>query len=213
MRYTFTLVAAVLGLAFINASGALAADEKANEVAVGYIHSVDLKANSFVLGGKNESQTKFRVLVEVEGNREPAHLLLDGKKATFQAAIQPKRKASVTYVKVSKDDLWVWKVEVTSAASSPAGGGKVKTQVMDGYLHSVDLKAGSFVLGGKNESQTTFKFGVKTGERRADCLLLLDGKMANPATAIKPGRKATVTYVKVGDDLGASKLEVMSTAK
>jgi hypothetical protein len=116
MRYAFTFVAAVLGLAFIDASSALAADEKVNDVAVGYIHSVD-------------------------------------------------------------------------------------------------LKAGSFVLGGRNESQTTFRIGVKTGERRSDCLLLLDGKMANPATAIKPGRKATVTYVKVGDDLGASKLEVTSAAK
>ena len=54
--------------------------------------------------------------VEIEGNREAAHLLLDGKKTAFEAAIQPKRKASVTYVKVSKDDLWVWKVAVTSAA-------------------------------------------------------------------------------------------------
>ena len=95
----------------------------------------------------------------------------------------------------------------------PPPGVAADAQVMDGYLHSVDLKAGSFVLGGKNESQTTFRFGVKTGERRADCLLLLDGKTANPATALKPGRKATVTYVKVGDDLGASKLEVMSAAK
>ena len=61
-------------------------------------------------------QTTFRVAVKVEGKREAAHVLLDGQKATFEAAIQPKRNASVTYVKVSKDDLWVWKVEVTSAA-------------------------------------------------------------------------------------------------
>lgn len=82
----------------------------------GWIHSVDLKTKSFVLGGKNESQTTVRVAVKVEGKREAAHVLLDGKKATFEAAIQPKRRASVTNVKVSKDDLWVWKVEVTSAA-------------------------------------------------------------------------------------------------
>ena len=131
---------------------------------------------------------------------------------SLKAAIKPGRKASVTSVTVGKD-LWVTKLEVTSAASAPAEEGKVKPQVMDGYIHSVDLKAGSFVLGGKNESQTTFRVGVKTGEKRADCLLLLDGKMANPETAIKPGRKASVTYVKVGDDLGASKVEVTSAAK
>ena len=97
--------------------------------------------------------------------------------------------------------------------SALAAEEKGKPRVMDGWLHSVDLKAGSFVLRGKNESQTTFRIGVKTGERRDDCLLLLDGKLANLETAFKPGRKAAVTYVKVGDDLGASKLEVTSAAK
>ena len=100
-----------------------------------------------------------------------------------------------------------------NASNALAAEEKGKAQVMDGWLHSVDLKAGTFVLRGKRESQTTFRIGVKTGERRADCLLLLDGKMANPETAIKPGRKATVTYVKVGDDLGAAKLEVMSASE
>ena len=100
-----------------------------------------------------------------------------------------------------------------NASSALAAEEKGKPRVMDGWLHSVDLKAGSFVLRGKNESQTTFRIGVKTGEKRDDCLLLLDGKMANLETAFKPGRKATVTYVKVGDDLGASKLEVTSAAK
>ena len=121
MRYTFTVVAAILALVFImefaSADSAQAAEGKLKpQIMDGWIHSVDLKAKSFVLGGKNESQTTFRVAVKVEGNREPAHVLLDGKKATFEAAIQPKRKASVTYVKVAADDLWVWKVEVTSAA-------------------------------------------------------------------------------------------------
>ena len=100
-----------------------------------------------------------------------------------------------------------------SASNALGAEEKGKAQVMDGWLDSVDLKAGTFVLHGKRESQTTFRIGVKTGERRADCLLLLDGKMANPETAFKPGRKATVTYVKVGDDLGASKIEVTSAAK
>ena len=118
MRYAFTVVvAAIFGLAFLSASSAPAGEGKLKpQVVDGWIHSVDLKAKTFVLGGKNESQTTFRVAVEIEGKREAAHLLLDGKKATFEAAIQPKRKASVTYVKASKDDLWVWKVEVTSAA-------------------------------------------------------------------------------------------------
>jgi len=207
MRYAFTFVAAILCLAFIHASIALAADEKVNDVAVGYIHSVDLKAGTFVLGGRNESQTTFRFGVN-RGERE-AYILLDGKKPkSLKAAIKPGCKASVTSVTVGKD-LWVTKLEVTSAAKE----GKVNPQVMKGYIHSMDLKAGTFVLGGKSESQTTFRVGVKTGEKRADCLLLLDGKMANPETAIKPGRKASVTYVKVGDDLGASKLEVTSAAK
>lgn len=114
MVKTFTFVMVVLGLALLNASYA-GADEKAKpEVMDGWIHSVDLKTNSFVLGGKNESQTTFKVAVKAEGNKEAAHLLLDGKKTTFESAVQPKRKASVTYVKDGDDELWVWKVEVTS---------------------------------------------------------------------------------------------------
>jgi len=117
MRYALTVVAFVLGLAFIHASSALAEEGKVEpKVMDGTIHSVDLKAGTFVLGGKDESQTTFRPPVKVEGRREAAHILLDGQKATFEAAIQPGRKASVTYVKVSDDDLWVWKVAVTSAA-------------------------------------------------------------------------------------------------
>lgn len=91
--------------------------------------------------------------------------------------------------------------------------GKAKPRVMEGRIDSVDLKAGTFVIVGKKESKTTFKVGVKNGERRNDCLLLLDGKPANPTTAMKPGRKVSVTYVQVGDDLGASKVEVSSAAK
>jgi len=117
MRYALTVAAFVLGLAFINAASALAEEGKAEpKVMDGFIHSVDLKAGTFVLGGKNESQTTFRPLQKVEGRREASHILLDGNKATFEAAIQAGRKASVTYVKVSDDDLWVWKVAVTSAA-------------------------------------------------------------------------------------------------
>ena len=115
MRYMF--VAAMLGLMLITASSAPAEEEKVKpQIIEGWIHSVDLNANTFVLGGKNESQTTFRVAVKAEGNKEPARLLLDGKKSSLKDAIQPKRKASVTYVKVSDDDLWVWKVEVTSTA-------------------------------------------------------------------------------------------------
>ena len=117
MRYALTFVAFVLCLAFLSAFGALAGEEKVKpQVMDGFIRSVDLKVKSFVLAGRNESQTKFRVAVENEGNREAAHLLLDGKRAAFEAVIKPGRKASVTYVKVGNDDLWVWKVEVTSAA-------------------------------------------------------------------------------------------------
>ena len=117
MRYALTVVVLMLGLAFLNASSALAEEGKAEpKVMDGTIHSVDLKAGTFVLGSTNETQTTFRPLQKVEGRREASHILLDGQKATFEAAIQPGRKASVTYVKVSEDDLWVWKVAVTSAA-------------------------------------------------------------------------------------------------
>ncbi len=117
MKYAFTFVAAILGLGFVNASSALPADEKGEtQVMDGWIHSVDLKAGTFVLGGKNGSQTTFRVGVKV-GERE-AIILLDGKKATFQAAIQPSCEATVTFVTVGKD-LWVTKLEVTSAAREP----------------------------------------------------------------------------------------------
>ena len=117
MRYVLTVVALMLGLACIHAASALAEEEKAKPtVTEGWIHSVSLEAGTFVLGGKNESQTTFRCLLKVEGRREATTILLDGEKATFEAAIKPRRKASVTYVKVSDDDLWVWKVAVTSAA-------------------------------------------------------------------------------------------------
>jgi hypothetical protein len=115
MRIAFTLAAFVLGLAFINASSALAADEKASDVAVGYIHSVDLKAGTFVLGGKNESQTTFRVGVKTDKGRADCLLLLDGKMAKPEAAMKAGLKATVTYVKVG-DDLGASKIEVTSAA-------------------------------------------------------------------------------------------------
>jgi len=98
-----------------------------------------------------------------------------------------------------------------NASSVPAAEEKV-ANVADGFIHSVDLKAGTFVLGGRNESQTTFRIGVKTDAGRADCLLLLDGKIAT-ADAMRPGLRASVTFVKVGDDVGASKIEVTSAAK
>ena len=97
-----------------------------------------------------------------------------------------------------------------SRTFGPAPDTKAKPRVMEGRIHSVDLKAGTFVLLDKKESQTTFRVGVKSGERRDDCLLLLDGKPTDPAIAMKPGRKASVTYVQVGDDRGASKVEVTS---
>lgn len=94
--------------------------------------------------------------------------------------------------------------------NGPKPDAKAKPRVMEGRIHSVDLKAGTFVLVGEKESKTTFTVGVKRGERREDCLLLFDGKPANPTTAMKPDRKASVTYVPVGDDLGALKVEVTS---
>jgi len=97
------------------------------------------------------------------------------------------------------------------ASSALAAEEKKESKVADGWIHAVDMKAGTFVLGGRNESQTTFRVGVKAGEREAD--IFLDGKKTNPANAIKSGRKASVTYVKVGDDLWATKIEVTSKGK
>jgi hypothetical protein len=112
MSHKLAFVAVVSGLVLMGV-GVRAEEKVKPEVTEGYIHSVDAEANSFVLGGKNESQTAFKVAVKAEGKKEPAHILLDGKKTSFEAAIKPKRKASVTYVKLAKDDFWVWKVEVT----------------------------------------------------------------------------------------------------
>jgi len=96
------------------------------------------------------------------------------------------------------------------------GEGEVKSVVTTGYIHDPksskdDLHLGSFLLGGRNESVTVFRTGVKKGEREAS--ILLDGKKTTFQDAIKPGRKATVTYAKVGDELWVSKVEVASSAK
>lgn len=102
----------------------------------------------------------------------------------------------------------------TAYAAEPEGAtGEVKSLVTTGYIHDPktskdDLNLGSFLLGGRNESQTVFRTGVKKGEREAQ--ILLDGRKATFQDAIKPGRKATVTYVKVGNELWVSKVEVVT---
>jgi len=93
------------------APAVFAAGDKKPETLQGVIQKVDGKAHSFVLGGPNESQTNFKVLVANEGNREAAHILLDGKRSTFEDAIQAKRQAAVTFLQVG-DERWVWKVDV-----------------------------------------------------------------------------------------------------
>ena len=96
-------------------------------------------------------------------------------------------------------------------ANPAAPAADEKPAIAQGIMHTVDLKEGKFVLGGTNEGQATFRFGVKKGEREAE--VLLDGKPATLATAFKPGRKATVTYVTVGDAHWASKVEMTSGGK
>lgn len=90
----------------------------------------------------------------------------------------------------------------------PLSGVDAETQVMDGWLRKVDLKAGSFVLGGKNESQTAFRFGVKQGEKEA--AFYLDGERASARNGFPKRSRASVTYVKVGDVLWALKVEITS---
>ena len=115
MRYALTLVAATLALAFIGASSALAAEGTPKpKVMQGFIHKVDISAGTFVLGGKNESQTPFRFGVK-RGEREVT-VFLDGQKTTREAMKKPKCKSSVTYIKVG-DVLWAVKVEITSPAN------------------------------------------------------------------------------------------------
>ncbi len=118
MKTVMAFIVAVFALACLSASSTMAEAVKP-QVAEGSIQSVDLKAKTFVLGGKNETQTTFKVATQSEGNREAAKVLLDGKKASFEAAVQAGRKVSVTYVKVADTDLWVWSVAVTSAAKEP----------------------------------------------------------------------------------------------
>jgi len=113
MRNVGTWGAAFLTATAVLISAAVAADDKKPERVEGYIHEVDKSAHTFVLGGKKESRTTFKVLVNNEGQREAAHVLLDGKRATFDEAIQAKRKAAVTFLRTG-EELWVWKVEVTS---------------------------------------------------------------------------------------------------
>ena len=112
MRYALMLVVATFALAFINPSSALAAEGTAKpQVMKGYIRKVDLKAGTFVLGGKNERNTVFRFGVK-RGEGEAA-FYLDGKRASARNGFPKKSKASVTYVKVG-DVLWALKVEITS---------------------------------------------------------------------------------------------------
>ena len=89
----------------------------------------------------------------------------------------------------------------------PAAPAPVET----GWISSVDPAAARFVLSGRNESQTTFNVPSKPDDREAD--IFLDGKKTSFQAAIQPGRKATVTSLKRGDDLWVSKVEVTSEAK
>ncbi|MCE9606070.1 MAG: FecR family protein [Planctomycetia bacterium] len=94
-----------------SAPPSVAADIQVEE---GWIQTVDAVSKTFVVGGRNEHRTTFHVAILAEGNREAAQVYLDGKRTTFDEAIKPQRKATVTFVKTG-DEPWVWKVEVISA--------------------------------------------------------------------------------------------------
>jgi hypothetical protein len=93
----------------------------------------------------------------------------------------------------------------------PPTPGVADVRIEEGWIQTVDLKSGRFVLGGQNERQTTLRFGVNPGEWES--IALLDGRKATFQAAIQPGRKATVACVQVGEDLWVSKVEVTSTAR
>ena len=96
-------------------------------------------------------------------------------------------------------------------SSAVAAEGTAESQVMEGYIRKPNMEAGTFVLGGKNETNTVFRFGVKRGEREA--AFYLDGKRASARNGFPKKSKATVTYTKVGDVLWAQKVEVKSPGK
>ncbi len=84
---------------------ALAAEKSAGQNKEGAIKSVDAKAKTFVLDLKARPLT-FTV-------NDKTVITLDGKDSTFESAIKPHLKASVTYTR-SGDDRIATKVEVTS---------------------------------------------------------------------------------------------------
>ena len=86
-----------------------------------------------------------------------------------------------------------------------------QVQVMQGYVRKVDLEAGTFVLGGRNETNTPFRFGVKRGEREVN--VFLDGKKSSFRNDFPPRSKSSVTYIEVGDALWALKVEITSPEK
>ena len=106
MRYVFTMVTAMLALAFVTTAQPVNAQSME-----GYIRKVDVNAGSFQLGGKNERNTSFRFGVR-KGEWEAA-FYLDGKKTSAQNGFPAKSKATVAYKKID-GVLWATKVEVTS---------------------------------------------------------------------------------------------------
>ncbi|MDA0840341.1 MAG: hypothetical protein O3B01_10820 [Planctomycetota bacterium] len=97
------------------------------------------------------------------------------------------------------------------ALITPSNAQADEAQVMDGYIHNVNMETGTFRLGGKNESNNTFRFGVKKGE--IETAFSLDGKRASARNGFPKKSRASVTHTKVGDVLWALKVEVTSPGK
>lgn len=83
-----------------------------------------------------------------------------------------------------------------------------ETVTIDGWIRSADAQAGTFILVGHEDDapQIRFRVGRTTGAR--ETAIFLEGVPANFQTAIQPNRLATVTYLKVGDDLLAQEVDV-----
>lgn len=103
MRLSLTLVAAVLALVLVSVSNALAADGMTK---TGEIKAVDAKAKTFEVTLPARPLT-FKVT-------DKTVITLDGKESTFDAAIKPERKVTVTYTKAGDEDRVASKVEVIS---------------------------------------------------------------------------------------------------
>lgn len=82
--------------------------------AEGKIKTVDAKTATFVVVLDRVRRATFHVAAGESSERTAAEILLDGRPTTFDDAIQPRRRAVVTFATDQAGEAWARKVEVTS---------------------------------------------------------------------------------------------------